>query len=160
MKIELKSNRIFLVKLFFPAFIVTALFAILYVAAIIRDSNLLKESPIDFVMFNVLLIIELSIMLFAKFYNGKSYVFTEQKISILKKGKYLEEINLNDVVSIKYYYFKFSYIITIFAGALNEGGVWKLHVKLKNGTKKELAFFAKKDVFKLKELYQDLLEIF
>lgn len=47
----------------------------------------------------------------------------------------------------------------MFSGELADGGAWKIHLKLKDGTKKSLAFFSIKDVKKIKEFYGDLVEI-
>jgi hypothetical protein len=59
-----------------------------------------------------------------------------------------------------YYPFRIHYFITIYLGALKEGGAWKIHIKDIKGTKYEIAFISEKDALVLKEkLYPELLVI-
>lgn len=158
--IHLKSNRQFLIN-------ISVALAILGVCAIVGmsicigfDCMSMQECYQIFIMFIIYSAIMICLALFFKFYRGKSYEFSKGDIKIYNKNRLTETVSISDVESIYFIYFKIHYFITIFAGSLYEGGCWTLHIKLKDGTKKELAFFSKKDAKLLKDkIYGDLLTI-
>ena len=103
-------------------------------------------------------ITSIAIALVAKFSRGGDiYSFTKDEISMRNRGKTIEKIAISDIKCIRYYKFKFHYLL----GALPEFGCWKLHVWLNDGTYKELGLFAFKIVKSLQEqLYSDLITIY
>ena len=158
MLISLKSNRNFILKIFVPPFIAMFFFLVLMIILLAIHYEELKGETLALWLPLAEEAIFLFVILMAKFYRGKSYTFTEEKITAYKRGKILFQLELKNVQKMYYYSFKLRYIITIFAGALNEGGCWKLHVVLVDGTKKELGFLSKKDIQLLnKSLYSDLI---
>ena len=59
-----------------------------------------------------------------------------------------------------YYPFRIHYIITIYLGALKEGGAWKIHIKDIYGIKHEIGFISEKETMYLRDkLYSNLLVI-
>ena len=59
----------------------------------------------------------------------------------------------------KFYAFKWKYLITMYMGDLADGGATKIHIFLKNGEKIELGYIYLKDAKKVHELYPNLMEI-
>lgn len=159
MTISLRENPKFLVKLFGSLSILGALCLVCVGICFCIDYVGMSECFPVLIFFIVYNVVFVSLTLALKFYRGTKFIFSDEKIEIHKKHS-VEIINIQDVEGILFIRFKFRYIITIYAGALNAGGCWKLHVKMKNGEKKELAFFDKKDVILLKEkLYGELITI-
>lgn len=160
MEIKLKSNRRFILLLSVPFVI---LFTTLLFIAIIFEII----SPVEFseaaVLFGLLFLFDtlaISIVLLAKYQKGKSYLFTSDVIQIYDKGKFIDQIEINAVKSMRYYPFRWHYLITIFFGSLMEGGAWKIHTRDKDGTSHEIGFLSEKDAIMLQEnLYPNILEI-
>ena len=160
MQISLKSNRSFIIKLLVPFAVISFVATLMIGITLIVNYDEQKDIMGVLIFFAVYTVVMLCGILFAKLYKGKRYEFSEDKIVCYKRQNRLCEIDIADIECIKFFRFRFSYIFTIFIGALNEGGCWKLHVKLKDGTKKELAFFSRKDAQMLKEkLYGELLNV-
>lgn len=163
MQIELKSNRHFIYKVFIPILFSISIVLIGMTFVLIDDYGTGLDFKNDIILIILCVIWDVSalfVILFAKFYKGKSYKFTENEIIVYKRDKQIDVIQIENIKYIHYYKFKFRYIITIFAGALNEGSCWKMHVWLNNGLKKEIGFFSVKDITMLQEkLYKDLIKI-
>ncbi len=158
MQIELESNRSFIIKALLPIFFIGCFMTIFCIFGILLDVFEIRDNIYLLFIFLGYDMFFFGIILFAKCFRYMSYKFSESEIAIYRRGKLIEKINILDIEEIHFYRWKFRYIITIYAGALNEGGCWKLHLWLKNGTKKELAFFSVKDANMLKEkLYNDLI---
>jgi hypothetical protein len=94
------------------------------------------------------------------FHKGSSYVFAEDIIKTYEKGILFQEIKLSEVEYMHYYPFRFHYLLSIFGGALSEGGAMKVHVKAYNGNTCEIGFIGEKDAYRLKELYPDKFTIY
>ena len=157
MEIKLKSNRKFLIKIYLPLAIICGIFIGVFGVGAVAFNDI-DGCLLTLVLLICFEAIVIGILLFAKFYKGKSFVFNENEIVVYKRGNQIEKYLIKDIEAIHYYKFKLRYIITIFAGALMEGGCWKLHIWLNNGEKKELAFFSIRDVIMIKErLYHDLI---
>ena len=106
------------------------------------------------------LAIMIVVLLFAKFYKGKNYEFTENEIVCYKRKKQLNTIKISEIEKIEFYQYKWKYLLTIFLGEIPSGGCWSLHVSMKDGTKKVLRSFSRKEAELLKErLFGDLLTI-
>lgn len=163
MELNIKSNRNFLVKLFA---VFDVLFALLFAATLVAY---LVEKGADYVSVKSYLWVVITSLscavlltvaiLVAKFYSGMHYVFKKDKILAYNREAPIDVISLTDVQTAYYKSFKLKYIITIFFGDMSDGGAWKLHVFLKNGEKKELGFFDKKDAEKIRAFYDNLIEI-
>ena len=161
MKISLNSNRVFIVKLLIPFAVVVGIILLMVCFSIVFGGVEAEDLSIFLIIMIIYEIIFISLILIAKFVVWKRYEFTENEIICFKRRTKVDIIEISDIISISYYQFKFRYIITIFAGALNEGGCWKLHIKMKDGVKKELCFFSVKDVKLLQEkLYGDLITMY
>lgn len=158
--IHLKSNRHFLINIFVVCAIIGMCGIIGMSIGIFIDCMTIQECYQELIILCVYSAILICLALLFKFYRGRSYDFSKIEIKVYKKKSHIETISIKDVESMYFIYFKFHYLITIFAGSLNEGGCWKIHIRLKDGTKKELTFFSKKDAVMLKEkLYGELLSI-
>ena len=161
MQIELKSNRHFIFKALLPIVILISVILISMIFVLVDDYGVWLDFRNDIIIISIGGLCEItaiSIILFAKFYKGKSYIFTENAIVVYKRGQKQETISMQNVEGIHYYQWKFRYIITIFAGALNEGGCWKLHIWTRDGAKKEIGFFSVKDIKILQEkLYSEII---
>lgn len=159
--IKLKSNRALVYK---PALIFTVSLILITVAFII---DILFIHPVNFADNLIVLIIFLAYISFtltsyllAKYYNGKSYIFTKDNIIVYKKGEFVKEIKMSEVVSMNYYPWRYRYLLTIMLGELREGGVDKIHIKDIRGDKHEIGFIIEKDAIKLQEeLYSKKLKI-
>lgn len=162
MQIELKSNRTFILKFSIPFAIVLGIMSTFLLIVTISDRTS-NDFHADLLLLIICFVVELSYIfttLFARYYKGKCYKFSEKEIVVYKRNRPIETIRVENIKEIHHYKFKFRYIITIFAGALNEGGCWKLHLSLNDGTKKSLAFFSTKDVKLLQEqLYPNLITV-
>ena len=158
MQIKVNSNRSFIIKLTIPFIVVASLYVI---GVSITISFEYDEEFVWMLIFGcVFLAIMVIVLLFAKFYKGKNYVFTENEIVCYKRKKQLNTIEVSEIEKIEFYPYKWRYIITIFLGELPSGGCWSLHISMKNGTKKVIRFFSKKDAEMLKEkIFGDLLTI-
>lgn len=159
MSIEIKSNIRFMLKVFLPFAILGFVLNIAMITTFIAQKEIADSDLMFFIIFLVMEIFLVALVLFLRFYKGKCYKFFEDKVLVYNKGIFINEISLEEIESMQYFKFKFRYIITIFAGALNEGSCWRLYLKFKNGAKANLAFFSIKDIKKLKELYSNLITV-
>lgn len=159
MQINIKSNRSFIIKIILPSVVFIGVFILFMAILFFINYELMKNNVATLLSLIAFELVMISFILIAKFYDGKNYKFNEAMIEIYNKRKLLSQINLGDIDSILYISFKWHYIITVFAGALIEGGCWKLHINFKDGSKTSLAFFSIKDIKKLKVLYPILITI-
>ena len=97
--------------------------------------------------------------LFTIFYRGKKYIFTKEYIKFYKNEELIDTINLSDVDRMDYYPIRLHYIITIFSGALPDGGAPKIHLFKINGDKSIIGFISEKEAYKIKELYPEKFNI-
>ncbi len=152
MSVNLRSNPMFLVKLFGTFSVIGALSLIAMGIFFCVDFDGMSDCTPELIFFAVFESVMIALTVLCKFCRGTEFKFTKDAV---------EHIQIQDVQSMFFIPFKFRYIITIFVGALNEGGCWKLHIKMKDGVKKELYFFSVKDIKLLKEkLYGDLITIY
>jgi len=158
-KIELKSNRSFILKTFLPFAIIASLFIVIMIIGLIIDFDNMSQNILVLLLFIAIDICYIVGILIAKYYKGKSYIFYYNKIEIYNKGKFQYEIEVGNIRTMNYYPFKWHYIITIYAGSLNEGGAWKIHITDSQGKKQTLGFIVYKDAKRLQQLYPDLLKI-
>ncbi|MDE7453848.1 MAG: hypothetical protein K2N22_05505, partial [Clostridia bacterium] len=149
----------FIIKILLVFFILFTLFLILCIISVACSFWSKGENLDVIIMFSVVDFLLLSAILFLAFYKGNNYVFNSEKIKVYKRQRFIEEISVNEIESIRYKPFRFRYIITIFFGELIDGGAWKLHIKLKDGNSRELGCFSKKDAKQLKELYGEMFVI-
>lgn len=159
MELELKSYRGFIIKILFPFIILAPLALILIIVSVSCSLMDSKEGIWLIVYFAVLDFLLITGTILAKFYKGKIYIFSAEKIKVYKREKLLNEININDIETIVYHPFRWRYVITIFFGELMDGGAWKLHIKYKDGEKIALSCFGKKDVERLNAMFQGLISV-
>ncbi len=161
MSVNLKSNPMFLVKLFGTFSVMGALSLIAIGICFCVDFDGMSDCIPELIFFAVYESVMIALTVLCKFHRGKEFKFTEDTVAICDRKKAIEHIQIQDVQSMFYIHFEFRYIFTIFVGELNEGGCWKLHIKMKDGVKKELYFFSIKDIKLLQEkLYGDLITIY
>lgn len=161
MSVNLRSNPMFLVKLFGTFSVIGALSLIAMGILFCVDFDGMSDCTPELIFFAVFESVMIALTVLCKFCRGTEFKFTKDAVEICDRKKAVEHIQIQDVQSMFFIPFKFRYIITIFVGALNEGGCWKLHIKMKDGVKKELYFFSVKDIKLLKEkLYGDLITIY
>lgn len=159
--IELKSNRKFILYMYLPLVIINNIFIIIMIIGLFIDYKKMSENLMVFYLFVFLDVCYIIAILMIKLYKGKSYIFDKSTIYVFNKGILKEKINISNVKTMNYYPFKFHYFITIFGGALNEGGAMKIHISDFNGTKHALGFIGYKDAKILQQkLYPNLLKIF
>lgn len=102
----------------------------------------------------------ISIILIAKYWKEKSYIFNDGEIIVYTKGILQKTIQVSNIEYMHYYPWKFHYFITMFTGSLNEGRAMKIHIKEKDGKKHELGFIGLKNAIELKKIYTDLMTIY
>ncbi|MDE5943442.1 MAG: hypothetical protein K2H30_04455 [Clostridia bacterium] len=159
MELKKKLYLGFIIKILIPFLILSTISLILCIISV-ACSFWSNGGNLDvIILFSVIDFLLLSAILFVAFYKGNIYVFNTEKIKVYKREKFVEEISVNNIESIRYKPFRLRYIITIFLGELSDGGAWKLHVKFKDGNKRELGCFSKKDAEQLKELYGEMFVI-
>jgi hypothetical protein len=160
MEIKLKSNRRFIIYLTIP-------FIIFYTVFIgyMLIGHMLKMHDISsdngwFISSLVILIVLITVLVFAKYYRGKNYVFKENNIEIYSKNALIKKIQTSNISIMHYYPWRFHYLVTIFFGALNECGACQIYIKETNGSFSKLGFISEKDAIILHEkLYSKKLEI-
>jgi hypothetical protein len=157
---KLKSNRRFIIYLHLPFLIISSILLLFLIINIIIDYETRSEKLLVLILFIVIECIELSIILLAKYWKGKSYYFNSDEIIVYNKERLQKTIQVSNIEYMHYYPWKFHYFITMFGGSLNEGGAMKIHVKEKDGKKHELGFIGLKDARNLKKVYSDLLTIY
>ncbi|MDC7243333.1 MAG: hypothetical protein PQJ44_05220 [Sphaerochaetaceae bacterium] len=100
------------------------------------------------------------ICIYFKFIQSKYFIFSKNKIYVYKKEQVTKTIEVDKISSMNYYPFRIHYIITIYLGALKEGGAWKIHIKDIYGIKHEIGFISEKEAINLRnQLYPNLLVI-
>lgn len=134
--------------------IIMSLLILMMIIGLMIDYNL--ESFIVILVVAPINLIYIATLLVAKFKKGMSYIFRTDSIEVYNKDKLQYTININDINTMRYYPFKWHYIVTIFAGALNEGGAWKIHITDYHNIKHSLGFISYEDAKKLKQMYPEL----
>lgn len=161
MQLQLKSYRGFILKVAITFLIISFLIIIgysIYFSFFPEDWKELLHVGL-FISYIILALVCFIVIMFARFYNGANYIFKTDSIYVYKGKKFIEKIEIENVETVYYHPFRFRYIVTIFGGELMDGGAWKLHVKLNDGTKKSLCYFSLKNVKQIKEIYGDLINI-
>lgn len=160
MEIKLKSNRNHIIN--FACFF-GVIFGVLLMYMIIGSiSNFFDISGelSSFVIVMIIFVFLLLAIIFVKYYKGKTFVFSAKAVKIYNKGIFVREIKIEDIESMHYYPWRVHYILTIFFGALNEGGAWKIHILEKDGARHEIGFLSEKEARVLQEkLYPNTLDI-
>jgi len=100
------------------------------------------------------------IYLLAKYHKGSSFSFSKDKILTYEKDVLFQEILVSEIEYMHYYPFRWHYVVTIFLGALNEGGAWKIHLKAYDGRTCEIGYIDESDAYRIKELYPEKLFIY
>ncbi len=159
MSVILKTNRLGIIKVLLPFFIVLSFFFVVLIGCYIFAYDAVKDQTFALVTLSGLEGIFVVGFLCAKFIRRRTYKFTENKISVLKKEKQIEEIDIDNILSMKYKKFQFRYIFSIFFGELQDGECWKLYLYMTNGNRITLDLFDIADVKKLKNLYGDKIQI-
>ena len=155
MIIKIKSNMAFVYKMFIPLAAVGFVACVMAAIALAVDYEEQKDAVPYMILLGVFTVVLIVILVAIRLYNGRRYEFTENEIVCYKKNTLLERIDVSNIDKIR-----FGSVSSLFFGAPIEGGLWKLHISLKDGSKKSLAFFSKKNVKELKEkLYGDLIVI-
>lgn len=153
--IELKSNR----KLYIYTLVITlSIFILIFTVGLIIDFNGLLERKAELIVFGIIFLLFLTVLLVLIIKPRPQFIFEENKITVIK-NKERTEIPISDIQSMKFYAFKWKYLITMYMGDLADGGVTKIHIFLKNGEKIELGYIYLKDAKKVQELYPNLMEI-
>lgn len=160
MKIQLKSKRRYFVYWFIPFCVIISSFIIIMSVGQFSGYNTISDNTqtfYAFIFFDVLCILAIPVIVY---YNGRSYIFTSEYIYLYFKGKLLGQIDVHTIQSMNYYPFRFHYYLTMFFGALNEGGAMKIHITQIDGNKLSLGLFSEKDAIMLQDmLYPDILVI-
>jgi len=157
MDLKIKSNRKFLVKLFLVFDIIGT---VLLIATLICYFVLKRTDPSIKEFLYVVILNSVSVALFtigilvSKFYNGKSYIFKTDEIQVFNRGKAKYTIYIKDIQEAYYQPFKFKY----FWEDEMKDGAWKIHVLLKDGSKKSLGFFDTNDIDEISKIYGDLIK--
>lgn len=162
MEIELKSNRKFILyyTIAFSVFF-SVLILLVFIGQMIGSWEV-YEKPSDFWFIGFFIVLDIILILatfFTIFYKGKSYIFKNDSIEIYNHEKLIEIIKISDVERMDYYPYRFHYLITIFLGALPDGGAWKFHLYKNDNTKHLLGFIGEKDAYRIKELYPNIVSI-
>lgn len=155
-KLILKSNRSFIVKIILFALIPISLLTIITLIGCFFAENL-RDILWAFIVSLTFTIILLIFLLCVIFVRKTTFIFTKEDISIMNKEE--NKININDVVEMVYYSYKWWYIFTSIFSSLPKGGCMKIHIKDKSNNKHILGFFSYKDALKIKNLYPNLMTI-
>lgn len=155
-EIKLESNRYFIVKLFITYMIVVTILLIIMIIGLFIDYDNMSQNLSVLWIFVAIEVCSLLGILIAKFYKSKSFVFYEDKIEVYNKNQFQYKIMTSNIKTMNYYPFKWHYFITIYAGSLNEGGAWKIHITDYQDKKYALGFISYKDAKKLQKMYPKL----
>lgn len=160
MKIELKSNKKIYYIIAIPTAIIFGLFLLMILYLNLNGQFNISDDLVSFIIVVLFFLTSLTVIIFIIFYEGKRYIFSKDKIIINLANNRINEISVKQVETMHYYPFKLQYILTMFAGSLNEGGAMKIHIRMNDGSKYEIGFLSKKEAIVLKEkLYTDKLII-
>lgn len=160
MEIKLKSSFRFLMYFTVPfIFIFSGIIMVIVVIQIVDPVDVSEILP-SIIISSVFILIEISILLFVKFFKTRIYVFSNDCIKVYKGELLLETINISDIELMIYYPLRLHYFITIFFGGLPEGGALKIHIKTKRGQKHWIGQLSEKEAIMIqKKLYPSLLVI-
>lgn len=159
MKLILKTNRNDFITFWIP-------FLLVFVGILIADLvyiygfNGAERTFADNVMIiicSVVLGIAIITMLLVKFVDRQKYIFTNENIRVFKRKNIVNELKVEDIVSIKYV--RFIFRKHVYGYGVLDGEDCGLYVGLKNGNLMILGRFSKRDAKKIKNLYGDLVEI-
>ena len=160
MKIELTPSRMPIIAVhLIPTVGIGVMALVMSILYGINLENARAEIPIQIIIifWAVTAVFVLVALLLRFVKSGHRFVFDENEISIFNRGELIDKVRVEDIEEIYFHPFRLRYIVTIFMGELNDGGCWKLHLKMRNGEKKELYILLLKDIKLLKEkLYKDL----
>ncbi|XMB73004.1 hypothetical protein RJI07_03600 [Mycoplasmatota bacterium WC30] len=162
MEIKLESNRKFMLYYTISfAVVFTALLFVMFIGQAIGSWTIIEKPGdlgfvITIIVIDIILIIATLLIIF---YKGKCYIFKEDAIEIYKHNKLIESIKMTTIERMEYYPFRLHYLITIFLGALPDGGAWKFHLFNYEGNKYLLGFIGEKDAYRIKELYPNKVNI-
>jgi ethanolamine transporter EutH len=155
-QIRLQSNRSFLLKLLIPYMAVITTFLIIMIIGLFIDYDNMSQNFPVFWLFVGLDIFSLLIILIAKFYKTKSFIFSKDKIEVYNKGQFKYAIETATIKTMRYYPFKWHYLITIYAGALHESGAWQIYIADYLDKKYSIGFLSLKDARNLQKMYPNL----
>lgn len=160
MEIKLKSNRRFIIYLTIPFIIFYTVFiGYMLIGRMLKIHDISLDNG-WFISSLVILTILITVLIFAKYYRGKNYVFKENNIEIYSKNALIKKIQTSNISIMHYYPWRFHYLVTIFFGALNECGACQIYIMETNGSFSKLGFISEKDAIILHEkLYSKKLEI-
>ena len=160
MQITLKTNRLGFIKIILPLFIA---FLIMFLLSVISGVTYPEEQTRDD---NVTLIVlgceaalVLVVILLLAFLHRKKYVCTANNISVYSHNKLINQINIDDIIKIKYRKLRLSYIFALYDGEKFDGSCWRAYMYMKSGSRITLDIFDIKDAKKLKRLYGELVQI-
>ncbi len=159
MKIELKSNRQWMVVTCLIPTIFLAIAIICLIFAFCFDARGAREHPEYIIIYSIIEMIFISVILIIKFYKGKRYIFSKESIEVYKKDKLINKVSIVDIKNINYVRGKWwSPILEFCSGCVYN--TWTLDIELTEGKKLHFGYFSKKDAKRLKdELYGDLITI-
>jgi len=155
MKIELKSNRRFIIWMILPFLILMSLGLGAEIALLFLGYG--TDSYLYLVAFACFVSLFILIILVALFKKRPTYIFKEDYIFIQSKDGSLSSIRIDVLNSIDYYPLCPRNFFTLFGE--KDKVPMKLHVTQNNGYKIPLGFVSAKDARRLKELYSDILRI-
>lgn len=154
--IELKSNRKLYIMLITIAL---CFFFFMFVLGLLIDFNGLFEHKAELITFGIICLLFIIVLIILIFKPRPKFIFEKNKITIIK-NKNKTEIQVTEISKMSFYPFKWKYLITLYFGGLPEGGITKIHIKLKNGDKYELGYIYLKDAEIINKLYPNLMTIF
>ncbi len=159
MGITLKTNRIGIIKVIMPLFIVLTIFFTLLIIAYLTHYEDMKNQTLACIVISSLEVFSIICISCTKFVCRKIYTFTPEQITVCYKKKQINQIDIDNIVFMKYNSFHARYIFTMLCGEVLDGGCWKLYINLANGNRIFLDIFDTKDIIKIKELYGGLVQI-
>ncbi len=159
MKVELKSNRNFMVYLLLPWIICLAIMITLMAIALGVNFNEQKDAIGVFIMISCIEIVLFVLLFIIKFYKGKKYIFSKENIEVYKKDKLINKVSVADIKKIEYFSHGLLWtILSFFGGCMYLSCTFA--IELNDEKKQYFGYFSKKDVQRLKdELYGDLITI-
>lgn len=161
-KIKLQSNRKWIFRTILPGAIIILAFILLILTMLIVDFETTWNLGVPIILLYILVPVEcvyITILLITKYKKGMSYMFSADRIEVYKKNIFQYSINVSDIDTMNYYPFRFHYLLTIYAGALPEGGAWKIHITTSSHEKYSLGYISQRDARKIKQMYPHLMKI-
>lgn len=158
MEIKIKSNNRHIILPTIIFLIVFGLINIYILYAHLKGIfDIAREIGIFLTTAGIFLILVYTYIYF-KFIQSKYFIFSRNKIYFYKNNQVIKTIEVDKISSMNYYPFRIHYIITIYLGALKEGGAWKIHIQDIQGNKHAIGFISEKEAETLRnKLYPNLL---